>query len=125
MIVNAKDTTVNLSHSNLPNLSVTIKKWFLQIDFVRVTKTIVDGETQETVSSESFQGVIQNLNSKELQLKEEAQRAWTWKTIHALPDLLLDVDDIFIYNSVNYRVMNVKDFTEYGYIEYHIVKDYE
>lgn len=124
MITNASDTKLNQSGSNLPNLSNPITKWFLPTDFIRITKTIVDFEVQETESFETFQGVIQNLNSKELQVKPEAQRAWTWKMIHALPSLKLNVDDKIKYNDIEYRVMNVKDFSEYGYMEYHIVEGY-
>jgi len=124
MITNAGNTTLNQAHSNLPNLSMTITKWFISIDFVRITKTTVDFETVETESSESFQGVVQNLDSKQLQIYPEAQRAWGWKMIHALPSLIMNVDDRMIFDSIKYRVMNIRDYKEYGYMEYHIVEDY-
>ena len=124
MITNANLVTVNNSFGHLPNLSNPIKKWFINIDFIRITKTITDFEAVETENLESFQGVIQNLDSKQLQVKPEAQRAWGWKMIHSLTDLKLNVDDKIKYNDISYRVMNVRDFTEYGYMEYHIVEDY-
>jgi hypothetical protein len=124
IITNAKDNLLNTSYGNLPNLQNPIIKWFLNIDFIRITKSIVDGEVSEVENLETFKGVIQNLDSKQLQIKPEAQRAWGWKMIHALPSLVLNVDDKIKYNDVKYRVMNIRDFREYGYIEYHIVEDY-
>lgn len=124
MIINASSTNLLQASSNLPNLSNPIGKWFLPVNFILVTKTITAGEVVETETSSTFQGVVQNLNSKELQIKPEAQRGWTWKMIHALPSLQLNVDDIIKYENINYRVMNVKDWKEYGYMDYHIVVDY-
>ena len=124
MITNAMNVNLSIASSHLPNLSGPVTKWFLNITFTLITKTVSAGEVSETESDTKTQGVVQNLDSKQLQIKPEAQRAWTWKMIHCLPNLQLDVDDILIYNTVRYRVMNVKDYSEYGYMEYHIVVDY-
>lgn len=124
MIINAKDLNLSQTKNNLPNLSNPIKKWFLDTNFIFVTKSIVDGEVVEVETADSFFGVVQNLDSKQLQIKPEAQRAWGWKMIHSLPSLTLNVDDIIIYDSIRYRVMNVRDYNEYGYMEYHIVEDF-
>lgn len=122
MIFNANSSKIK--YSNLPNLSNPITKWFQDISFVYVSKSIVNFEVVEIETVKSFVGVVQNLDSKQLQIKPEAQRSWSWKMIHCLPDLVLDVDDIIIYKDDRYRVMNIRDFKEYGYLEYHIVKDF-
>jgi hypothetical protein len=124
MIINASNTNLSTASSHLPNLSRPITKWFLDITFTILTKVAASGEVTETGVNTRTKGVVQNLDSKQLQVKPEAQRAWTWKMIHCLPDLQLDVDDILVYNDINYRVMNVKDYSEYGYMEYHIVQGY-
>ncbi len=124
MIQNAGNNSLAQSFNNLPNLSNPITKWFLPTNFIRITKSVVDFEVVEVETSETFQGVVQNLDSKQLQVKPEAQRAWGWKMIHALPSLILLNDDKIKYDGVKYRVMNIKGFKEYGYIEYHIVEDY-
>lgn len=124
MIVNAKDTKLNASYSKLPNLSNPIKKWVLPLSFIKITKTIYDGEVAETETVYNFEGVFQNLNSKQLQIKPEAERAWSWKMIHSLTNLFLEVDDKISFENKEYRVMNIINYKEYGYYEYHIVEDY-
>jgi hypothetical protein len=123
MIFSAKNNKIK--YSNLPNLSNPIKKWFQNIEFGFITKSIVDFEAVETIIKKSFVGVVQNLDSKQLQVKPEAQRSWSWKMIHCLPDLVLDVDEKIEYEGETYRVMNIRDFKEYGYLEYHIVRDFD
>ena len=125
MLFNANSVKLNEVDINLPNLSNTITKWFLNINFIRVTKSNVDHQTQETESSESFKGVVQNLDFRDLKLKPEGQRAFTWKMIHALPSLQLTNDDIIKYKDVRYRVMSIKDYQEYGFVEYHVMEDYK
>jgi hypothetical protein len=123
-IINAKKTKIN-SYSHLPNMADTLTDWFLDIDMIKITKSVVDFEVVETEKAIKFKGVVQNLDSKQLQLKPEGQRAWSWKMIHCHSSLELNVDDIIIYGDVRYRVMNLLDYKEYGYLEYHIVKDFE
>jgi hypothetical protein len=122
VIFNAKDKSIK--YSNLPNLSNPIKKWFQNIEIGIIAKSIVNFEVIEVISKKNFSGVVQNLNSKQLQIKPEAQRSWSWKMIHCLPNLVLNVDDKIEYEGEIYRVMNIIDFKDYGYLEYHLIKDF-
>lgn len=124
-MVSGRNVKINDTFNNLPNLRNPITKWFSKIDFIRVTKTISNFIVTETEEDDSFFGVVQNFDSRQLKILPEAQRAWTWKMIHATPDLQIDVDEKIRYRGVEYRCMNIRDFREYGYLEYHIVADYE
>ena len=122
MISNASSKSI--TPNALPNMSGTILDWFQPLTFTRMTKTVVDFKLVESPSSVSFMGVIQPLSPQQLAMKESGQRAWIWKQIHALPDLVLNIDDVISFGSKSYRVMEKLDYTEYGYVEFHIVEDY-
>jgi len=70
--------------------------------------------------------VIQPLQPKALELKPEGQRGWRWLQIHAEPALQLQLDDIVVLNDGDrYRVMAVRHYEQYGYMEYELVRGYE
>lgn len=125
MITNAKDIPITSNNVALPNMSETLSGWFTTITFIRLTKTTVNHQTVIVEIPDSFIGVVQNLNARQLEMKPEGQRAWSWKMIHCLPSLILKPDEIIKYDSVNYRVMQQADWKEYGYIEYQLVRDYQ
>ena len=102
-----------------------LPSWFQPLTFDLVTKTVVDYEVQEVRQTIQTQGVRQPMSAKQLEIKPEGQRAWQWETIHCLPDVKLKVDDIVIFDGVRYRVMQKWDWSEYGYLEYHIHQAYE
>jgi hypothetical protein len=78
----------------------------------------------ETPIYVNFRGVIQPYTERQLLLKPEGQRAWTWFTLHSDPVLTLEVDDVVLWNSKQTRVMSRKDYTLYGFIEYSLVQDW-
>lgn len=126
-IANAKDIPLNQNSGTVPNVSGAMLEWFQAMIFGVVTKT--EGkdtgfQAVETVVNVSFQGVIQPFTDRQLLLKPEGERAWTWLWLHADPTLNLQVDSVINYLTVQYRVASRKDFTLYGYVEYHLVEDY-
>lgn len=123
MIVNAKDKS--LSYSGLPQVGEVLPSWFQTMTFDVVTKAVVNYEVQEVLSSITTQGVRQPMSAQQLAIKPEGQRAWKWETLHCLPDVKLRVDDVVIFNGVKYRVMQRWNWSEYGYLEYHICQAYE
>lgn len=123
MITNAKDKP--LTYSGLPQVGDVLPSWFQPLTFDVVTKTIVNYEVEETTLTITTQGVRQPMSAQQLSIKPEGQRAWKWETIHCLPDVKLRVDDIVIFNGTKYRVAERWDWSEYGYLEYHIHQAYE
>lgn len=125
MIINGKDTPLENSFSTLPNVSDVLPDWFQSMTFQVVTKDLEDYEVVETLTTITTQGVRQPMNAQRIAIKPEGQRAWKWETIHCLPDVKLNIDDIIIFDGVKYRVMHKWNWAEYGYLEYEICQAYE
>lgn len=123
-IKNASNTPLNQNTGTVPDMSGAMLNWFQPMTFGLVTKTAVAGQVVETEDDIDFMGVIQPLSGRELILKPEGQRAWTWIWVHSDPSLDLKVDDTITYQSKQYRVMAKKNYSLYQYIEYHLVTDW-
>ena len=116
----------NPYHNGLPDMSNTLTGWEVPLSLTKITQSIVDGDAVKTEEKINFQGVFQPLREEQLQSKPEGQRSWAWYWIHAKAGTLnLSTQDKIIFNKVRYKVMAVKDYSLYGYIEYQIVVDYE
>lgn len=122
MIPNGKDRP--LVAGTVPNVGAAMNGWAQPLTFTKLTKTVTGYEVQETGTSVTFQGVIQPFKSRDLLVKPEGQRAWSWYTLHADPACALDVDDVVIYLGKQTRVMAVNDFSLYGFLELHLVQDW-
>ena len=110
----------------LPQMSNTLNGWEVPLTLTKITQKIVDGDriTEEQIIN--FQGVFQPLKDEQLQFKPEGERSWSWYWIHAKAGTLnLQTQDKISFNGIKYKVMSVKDYSIYGYIEYEIVRDYE
>ena len=115
---------LNVRTGTIPDVSGALKDWFQPMTFTRIAKTTVGFESVETPTPIAFQGVLQPFQARQLMIKPEGQRAWTWFTLHADPVLTLQVDEIVLYNGLQTRVMSRKDFSLYGYVEYELVQDW-
>lgn len=124
-IFNASSIPLSQTTGTLPNVQAGMANWFQSITFIQIVKTVVNFKVVETTTSIDFQGVIQPFTAQMLELKPEGQRNWIWKTLHAYPGTLLVPDDEGTIQGQNYRVMQKLNYQEYGYIEYHIVQDYQ
>lgn len=125
MIVNGKDIPFASSFNTLPDVSDVLPDWFQDMTFQVVTKDLEDYEVVENLTTITTQGVRQPMSAQRIAIKPEGQRAWKWETIHCLPDVKLNIDDIIIFDGVKYRVMNRWNWAEYGYLEYEICQAYE
>lgn len=123
-IKNAKDTPLAANTGTVPDVSGAMLNWFQPMTFGLVTKTVEGFQVVEVEDAISFQGVWQALTERQLMLKPEGQRAWSWYWLHAQPTLDLKTDDVIQYLGVQYRVMTKKNYKLYGYIEYHLVQDW-
>lgn len=112
--------------SGMPNMSQTLTGWEVPLTLVKVTQDVVDGLLFTTETEITFQGVWQPLRDEQLELKPEGQRSWEWIWIHAKAGTLnLQTADKVIFNQKRYKVVNIKDYSLNGFIEYQLVEDYE
>lgn len=123
-LANGRNTPLNALQGTVPSLSGVLTDWFQAMSFTRVVKSTVGFQVIETPTVISFRGVIQPLSDRALQLKPEGQRAWTWFLLYSDPTLKLDVDEVVTYLGIQYRVMALKDYSIYGYMDYHICEDF-
>jgi hypothetical protein len=123
-IFNASSLPINLKTGSVPDVSGALQDYYQPMTFGQVTKTVVASQLVESVNEISFQGTWQPFTERQLALKPEGQRAWSWFWLHAQPVLTLQVDDIVIWNGKQTRVMSRKDYGLYGYVEYTLVQDW-
>lgn len=108
----------------VPDVSGALRDYFQSMVFEPLQKTVTGFQVVETPSPINFRGTIQPFTGRQLMLKPEGQRAWTWYTLHSDPVLKLQVDDVVLWQGKQTRVMGRKDYTLYGYVEYELVQDW-
>ena len=110
----------------MPNMANTLNGWEAPLELIREIQSVTDGDLSTTEEYITFQGVWQPLRDEQLQLKPEGQRSWEWYWIHAKAETLnLNTADKVIFNGERYKVMNKKDYSLNGYVEYQVIRDYE
>lgn len=124
MISSAADRLLTANTGTLPNVSGAMLDWFQPMVFTAVTKTVVNFKVVESANPVDFMGVWQPYSAQQLQMRPEGQRNWKWFTVHSTPDLILDPDQVVTYLGTQYRVKDKFDYTQYGYLEYHLVQDF-
>lgn len=130
MISNAKDSQIignakdRDNTSSLPDVSVALHNWMQLMTFNIICKKIIDGYTQEIKSEITTHAVRQPMSPQMIALQPAGSRSWKWETLHALPDLVMNIDDQVTYQGETFRVRGKGNYPEYGYIEYQLVEDY-
>jgi hypothetical protein len=123
-INNAANQPLFAKNGTTPDVSGALQDYYQNMQFTKVSKEVVGFQVEETPNPINFRGVLQPFTERQLLLKPEGQRAWSWFLLHSDPVLTLQVDDVVLWNGKQTRVMSRKDFGLYGYVEYHIVQDW-
>ena len=111
----------------LPNVFSAISAWGQELQFVLVAKALDTFIDTESFIPKSVRGARVPFKPQALAMKSEGERAWKWETIFASPSLDLKIGDEIIWgeNQPRYRVMEVRDWSEYGYREYDCCQGYQ
>lgn len=125
MILNASDTSLYDNSGTLPNMGSAILDYFQRLQLSRITKSVDNFEVQEVVTPLLLYGVVQPFSARMLTMKPEGQRSWRWFTLHCDPSTRLEIDDQVWIKNFLYRVLQILDYTDYGYLEYHLIQDYQ
>lgn len=112
--------------NTLPRPQLGINMWS-QNSKAKVVQQFVDenGNVQNRNCYFDFDGVIQPLSPEEIKVKEEGQWSWDWYWFHTRADVQLKTNDVVIYRGKEYKIMARKDYSDYGHIEYHCIKDWQ
>lgn len=110
----------------LPNLAIALKGWEIPIEADFITQENIDGKITDVSNKKIIKGVIQPMSAETIQIKPEGQRAWAWYLIHINPSYQrLRVEQKLTIKGEKYKIMEVKNFIPYGFMEYHVIKDYK
>lgn len=123
-IANGKDRPLFEKAGTVPDVSGAMQDYFQNMQFDKVIKSASAFQAEETLVPINFRGTEQPFTDRQLLLKPEGQRAWSWFLIHSDPTLTLDVDDVVMWRGKQTRVMSRKSYDLYGFIEYHLVQDW-
>lgn len=111
--------------TDLPDVSQGVQMFFQNIKIDLVRKINENGYLKEHKHCILTQGVRQTFTPRQLAMKPEGQRTWKWSRLHMLPEPKLKLDDIANIRGTKYRVMSSVDQSEYGFMEYDLIEDYE
>lgn len=107
-----------------PDVSGALQDYYQSLVFEPISKSVNGFQVVEIGNPINFRGVIQPFTVRQLLLRPEGERAWSWFWLHSDPVLTLQVDDVVNWNGKQTRVMGRKDFRLYGYVEYQLVQDW-
>lgn len=109
-----------------PQMGEILDGWEFPLTLIKIKQNIVEGDVVTQEEKIDFLGVWQPLKDEQLQFKPEGQRSWSWYWIHAKAGTLnLLTGDKIIFQNKRFKVMNVKDYSLNGYIEYQIIEDFQ
>lgn len=113
-------------NKSLPNMSNTIKGWFLNIELLPVIRQLVGSDWVDIEQKPiKTKGVVRPPSDEDLKILPDGTWQWEWLQIHCLPNVDLPLNQFVIYNDVKYKVMYKKDYTPYGYIRYTILEAFK
>ena len=126
-ISNACDRPISAGGASpIPNAETALYGVLQPTVFIKITKRqdpqtfkVLDLETQIQAMAS-----IQPLKVRELAIKPEGERRWTWLKIYADPHLRLAPSDVIKWEGQRYRVMATKPWAANGYMYYEVVNDY-
>jgi hypothetical protein len=112
--------------SGMPQISAAFAGWMTKITLLKHTEQVVDGFVKIQQIPICFSGTIQPLSNRAIALKPEGQRSWTWLQIHCFAtEIELIPGDRLTWNGDIYKVMELKDYSLNGYIEYQLTRDFQ
>lgn len=123
-IFNASNRPINEVAGTTPDVSGALTDYYQPMTFTLIGKEVVAFQAVETPIAIDFRGVVQSLTERQLLLRPEGERAWTWLWLQSDLALQLNVDDVVIWKGKQTRIMSKKDQGLYGFMEYQLVQDW-
>jgi hypothetical protein len=119
-------TIQSAMESGMPQMGHVLDGWEVPLTLVKIIQDVSDGELVYSEIRYNFMGVWQPLRTEQLLLKPEGERSWTWIQLHVKSnaDVALETADKVIFRNELFKVIEKKDYTLNGYIEYQLCKDY-
>lgn len=128
-ILNAANIPLNVQTGTIPNMGVALLDWFQYLTFTKIVKTTVAFQLVETPTNINFWGLITPTYGRDLHIESKGQRQWNRIEVFAQAGptgsmLDLNPDDVIFYDGIQYRVMNKKNYANFGYVHFQLQQDY-
>lgn len=126
--LNISNTTLR---TGLPRPQLGINMWSQNSSAMAITQVVDEwGNVKDEKTIFYFDGVIQPLKPEYVKYEEErfnseGQYSWEWYWFHTKQDVVLKTNDRVVYKGITYKIMAIKDYSDYGHIEYHVIKDWQ
>ena len=124
-IANGANRPLFYPGGTVPGMETALEDWYQNIVFIPIVKTVSGFQVVETTSPINFRGMIQPFTPRELQLRPEGERSWSFFKVFAQVSLVLKTDDIILWLNKPTRVMAKTDWSLYSYVEYAVCQDWE
>ena len=122
-ILNANKKNLSQTTSQVPDVSGAIQRNLQPLTFVRMQKRIIDGFVKSIPVTEKYLASIQPLKPKDLVIKPQGERAWSWYMIHSLVNLELKLGDQFESGGAKYKIMGRSNYSQFGYFYQECIED--
>lgn len=123
-IVNGKDLPFGQSLAGLPNVAAAVIQYFQPVTVGIIKSTQVNGRTQTIVQQYVCTQGVRIATDNKLIISKTGERFWAHEDVYFLSEILLKPDDLFLWNNLQYRVLAIEAWTEYGYNKYTVLQDY-
>lgn len=114
--------------SGMPQIGAAFNGWETKIALRKIAQTIIDGLVDNKEIPMNFMGTWQPLSAEKIALKPEGMRSWKWIQLHCRNGSKnLETNDLVIRDGekTRYKVMDKLDYSLSGFIEYHLVEDFQ
>lgn len=125
MIINGKDLPFGQSAAGLPSVAEAIISLFQPTVVGIIIDTQVNGYTQTIVSQYINTKGVRIQDSNNLVISKTGERIWDSVTMYFLSEIDLVADDLFLFNEIQYRVVALETWPEYGYNKYSVLQNYK
>lgn len=97
------------------------------LNFQKINSFINEsGRAEETIENITIQGNIQNYHSQNKEILKEGFRGWIYKQLQVDKySYQFKINDKVIYETIEYLIIEKKDYQEYGYIKYILQQNYQ
>lgn len=122
-LINAKSLSLPQNVGGLPDVGAAVMSLLQPVTVKVGIQQLVNGYYKPIFTNISTQASIQPL-PQELAIKMEGERNWRWHLIHILPNVNLNNNDLITLFGIEAKVMKKENWTQYGYISYIVVEDF-
>jgi hypothetical protein len=110
---------------SMPEVSAGVTRFLSPLIIEKLQVNVVSGFAQKIPIAIKTLGAIQPLTARELVVKPEGERSWSWYRLHTSVNVDLKTNDRVRIRNTVYKIMAKWDWSRSGYLEFHCILDFE